>query len=411
MSKILTQMQRNYYYLKIIPKQIYIFEYIENDGLYCYDPDSQLCNKCDIDYLVEIIKNQATDFSVDPDTIFTPSQFLISPFNSTAKFINGDYFLTTQQEKIKDEILTELDNYQMAFFTLSANAGTGKTLLLYDIAKEFIEENRNVKIIHCGKLNEGHYKLKDRYKWDIFPISSFSKQMDVPSAIRIIYGSSVIFVDESQRIRSPQLVSLITAAEKLRIPMIFSFDTKQYLRNGETLDLSQYLSTNYSNIPCLQKKLTNKIRTNKAMASFINNFMEIGKSKDNLDYSSISIDYFSESKDLSEYIGHLKKQGWKFITFTTSLCNPELDPYNKLRAYSETNAHDVIGQEFSKVAFVMDGNFKYENGKLKARSSYYSANGMLYQIVTRVVDELKILVWDNPDLYYHLLMIKKMGDN
>lgn len=97
------------------------------------------------------------------------------------------------------------------------------------------------------------------------------------------------------------------------------------------------------------------------------------------------------------------------ITFTTSLKEP--DPYEKLTSFAEKNAHDVIGQEFSKVAFVMDDNFKYsDTGKLLATRSYYSAQGMLYQIVTRVVDELKIIVLNNPELYYQLLRIKSLRD-
>lgn len=73
------------------------------------------------------------------------------------------------------------------------------------------------------------------------------------------------------------------------------------------------------------------------------------------------------------------------------------------------NAHDVIGQEFSKVAFVMDNNFKYVGNRLAAKRGYYSAQGMLYQIVTRVIDELKIVVLDNPSLYLKLLEIKALG--
>ena len=74
------------------------------------------------------------------------------------------------------------------------------------------------------------------------------------------------------------------------------------------------------------------------------------------------------------------------------------------------NAHNVIGQEFSKVALIMDRNFKYtDSGKLAAKTAYYSAQGMLYQIVTRVIDELKIVVLDNPELYLKLLEIKAMG--
>lgn len=59
----------------------------------------------------------------------------------------------------------------------------------------------------------------------------------------------------------------------------------------------------------------------------------------------------------------------------------------------------------------MDDNFKYrEDGKLLVSKSYYSAEGMLYQIATRAVDELKIVVTNNPELYMKLLEIKALGE-
>lgn len=76
--------------------------------------------------------------------------------------------------------------------------------------------------------------------------------------------------------------------------------------------------------------------------------------------------------------------------------------------HNSKKAHDVIGQEFEKVVLVMDGCFKYnEDGKLMYRAeNYYSLKGMLYQIVTRAVKELKIIVLNNPELFYKLLEIK-----
>lgn len=191
---------------------------------------------------------------------------------------------------------------------------------------------------------------------------------------------------------------------------MFSFDTKQYLRDGETLNLSEYLSKNYSSVPLSNKKLTNKIRTNKAMASFITNLMTIGKSNDNLNYDCVTIEYMENLDVLKSYISFLETMGWTPITYTTSQYNP--DPYDNMAAICPKTAHSVIGQEFSKVVFVMDKIFKYsEDGKLIVNGSYYSARGMLYQIVTRVIDELKIVVMDNPELYVKLLGIKSMGNH
>lgn len=402
-SKILNQLQKNHYYLKFLGKPLIMFSYVENDGFYYYDISNNAISKVDSTVAASSIINQHVDYSIDPDKIFIPSNYLISPFNSTDAFINGEYFLTTAQQKIKDEIFEDLYNDPFMFFCITANAGTGKTLLMYDIAKDLNISGKKTMIIHCGKLNQGHDRLVHSYNWNIISIKNISYNKDFIN----ISGIDYIFVDESQRIRDNQISALVAKAIELKIPIFFSFDTKQYLRTGETLDIVEYLSANYPSVRRSTKKLTNKIRTNKSMASFITNLFDIGKSHDNLNYNSITIEYFSDYSTAKEYLNHLKTINWHSITYTTSTVNE--DPYEPLAELCDKNAHDVIGQEFSKVAFVMDKNFRYsEEGKLQVRNSYYSARGMLYQIVTRVVDELKIIVVNNPALYEKLLEIKAM---
>ena len=404
-QKILSQMKKNFYYLKFLGKPIRIFTYVENDGFYKFNSKSESLEKVNADIVAQSLKEQTVDYSVDPDKEFIPSHYLISPFNSTDRFVAGEYFLTDAQQNIKDEIKKELAIEPFKFFCLSANAGTGKTLLMYDIAKAQIASGKRVKIIHCGFLNEGHEKLKAKYGWDIVSISTIKSDKDKID----LEGIDFIFVDESQRIHSLQLKALVESAKCKRIPVFFSYDPKQYLRDGETLDLSEYLNDRYPNIPLSKKKLTNKIRTNKALASFINNLLKIGRSKDNLDYGCITIEYMGNFETLKSYIAFLETIGWTPITFTNSQYTT--DPYDKLACVCTKNAHAVIGQEFSKVVFVMDDNFEYrEDGKLFARKSYYSAEGMLYQIATRVVDELKIVVTNNPKLYIKLLEIKALGE-
>ena len=48
--------------------------------------------------------------------------------------------------------------------------------------------------------------------------------------------------------------------------------------------------------------------------------------------------------------------------------------------------------------------------EIKIGKVYKHFKGMLYQIATRVVNELKIIVINNPELYVKLLEIKQMGD-
>lgn len=403
-QKILKQMQENYYYLCSLGKSICAFTYVENDGFYYYNIQQNAIEKINSKVVADCIISQNIDYSIDPDKEFRPSNYLISPFNSTDAFISNKYFLTSAQQEIKNEMHSELSIHPFMFFCISANAGTGKTLLMYDIAKDMITHGKNVLIIHCGKLNSGHCKLMEIYNWNIMSIRSVSCTKENIN----FNGLDFIFVDEAQRIRSLQLDALTAKAIEKEIPMLFSFDTKQYLKEGETLNISKYLAEKHPNIMTSTKKLTNKIRTNKALASFITNLMSIGKSNANLNYDCVTIEYMNNIEDLINYINFLQTKGWTPITYTTSSWN--IDPYDKLSRICNKNAHDVIGQEFSKVVLAMDDNFKYsESGKLLVYSSYYSAKGMLYQIATRVVDELKIVVLNNPELYIKLLSIQSMG--
>lgn len=161
------------------------------------------------------------------------------------------------------------------YFCLSANAGTGKTLLLYDIAKEKIQAQSRVMVVHCGKLNQGHQKLIDDYGWNVKSIRSIN-QFSIES---VLENCDLLIIDESQRIREHQLNMLVEKSIENKVPIIFSYDTKQYLRNNESRDISDYLSSNHPEITFSQKRLTTKIRTNKEMASFINNLFKQGSSQ------------------------------------------------------------------------------------------------------------------------------------
>lgn len=406
LDKIRKQMEINYYYLKFLGKPIVIITYVENDGFFVYDSVSNTAKSIAESDVAEIIKAHKPNLEIDPDKEFIPSNYLISPFNSTEKFMDGEYFLTTSQRNIKTEIKEKIDTDGFAYFCIAANAGTGKTLLLYDIAKDFLQSGAKVVLIHSGKLNDGHCKLKETYGWTIYSIAS----VDQTTISGMLACCDILFIDESQRISTEQMEWIIECSKQKQIPIIFSYDPKQYLRSGEDRDVQKYLETAHPDIPVFAKKLTTKIRTNKELASFITNLFDIGKSKNYLDYDCVTIEYIANEKQLENYIAYLhKERGWQPIKYTTSLYRE--DPFDSLATISDKNAHDVIGQEFSKVVFVMDGNFKYEGSRLMAaRNAYYSPKGMLYQITTRVVDELKIIVFNNPDLYVKLLEIKAMGN-
>ena len=114
-QKILKQMRENYYYLKFLGKPIRIFTYVENDGFYRYNQDVDDVEKVQPQIVADNMIQQNVDYSIDPDKEFVPSNYLISPFNSTESFVAGEYFLTSAQQRIKDEISQELNEHPSCF--------------------------------------------------------------------------------------------------------------------------------------------------------------------------------------------------------------------------------------------------------------------------------------------------------
>lgn len=396
-KKIYKQLKINHYYLKMVSSSIDLIMYVENDGFYQFSADTDSIRRILAKDAVEIMMNHRWDETIDPCNVFIPSNYLISPFNTTEKFINGEYFLTQHQLEIKKDIIA--GGNQFEFYCITANAGTGKTLLIYDIAKTMISKGTGVLVIHCANLNDGQRLLISKYKWHVISAKNIHY---LTSQHMANYG--FIIVDEAQRIYDNQLDMLITMAKQQGIPVAFSYDVKQYLMPSEKKDVYEYITANHPNCPVKKYSLTNKIRTNKAIASFIKNMFSIGSSSDNQEYDNITVE-FSDSIDyLEEYSRELVKNGWQPIKYTTSYYHTE--SFDIFATLSSLNPHKVIGQEYSKVVLYLNENFRYINNRLVARDGYYDALGMAYQIATRVVNELKIVVLNNVDLYEKLCSIK-----
>lgn len=403
-EKMLLQMRKNYYYLKLLGKPISIFTYVKGGGCYKYNEIDDEIQETTPMKIVECIKAQSLDHMLDPDKEFSPSHYLVSPFNSTQRFLNNEYFLTDAQQNIKEAIDDIRNKGRGEMFCLSANAGTGKTLLIYDYAKDCYSRGEQATIIHCGKLNEGQEKLIDDANWKILSV----KEVNEKRIEEIVEKADLIVVDEAQRIWDKQLELIIKSAVETRTVVVFSYDIKQFFHETERKDIYEILVRDYPNIKAEKRTLTNKIRTNKELASFIKNLFDIGSSNSYMDYSQVSIDYIGNYRVLQEYTKYLTQNKWTPITYTIS--KYKKDTNSELFGLGKKNAHDVIGQEYEKVAVVMNKSFNYDNqGRLDAEDNYYSSYGMLYQIVTRVVDELKIIVYKNPELYLKLLEIKEMG--
>lgn len=387
-EKIKNQLLRNKYYLSFLRKETHLFSYQSSSKkLYGLDESNSLI-ELNIRQLIEKIASQDVKRLENIDDFFNPSNYLVSPFNSTQEFIKGKYFLTQHQEKIKKRVLEELSKPNHSIISIKGKAGTGKTLLTYDIAKE-VYKSKEIIIIHCGILNDGHRTLRDDYAWNIIAARNIGQQD--------FSKYHLIIVDESQRTRRGQLDFLIKQIKANSTNCIFSYDSVQTLRGQEIrANLSQEIEKNVTLQPF---ELTTKIRTNKEVARFIKCLFNLDEPIHKMDYSKIELKYFDNYSIAKKYLTQLDSENWKIINYTPD--SSRNLPYENNNLEIETdNAHTVVGQEFDNVTAVIDQFFYYKDGKLSTRNykekPYYHPTKMLFQIVSRTRIRLGIIVINNP---------------
>lgn len=388
-EKKLEQLKRNKYYLSFIDRELHSFSFQSDiKQLFRLNANDELEN-VDFSCLIKLLEDQKIDNITNLDTLFNPSNYLVSPFNSTDKFIKNEYFLTKQQEEFKSNILIAIEDKTTAsFISVTGSAGTGKTLLTYDIAKQLKLDGKNPLIIHCGLLNGGQEKLKNEHGWEITSIKYYHTHE--------LSDYDVVIIDEAQRIYPAQLDKIVEKIQEVNGNCIFSYDKSQTLAMREERNNIDQSINIISSV--VTYKLTDKIRTNKEIALFIKALFNNKKSLKQLSNYNIQLNYFNNIEDAKDYLGTLNCKEWKIIRFTPSQYDTE--HHKKYSDISHESSHGVIGQEFENVVITIDNFFSYnENGELIYKSNaYYEPTKMLFQNITRTRKRLNIVIINNNEL-------------
>ena len=298
---------------------------------------------------------------------------------------------------MKNQIIDSLNPPKAAkFISIIGSAGTGKTLLTYDIARHFIliGGERKPLIIHCGQLNGGHIELI-KNGWAITAIKNYGNH-DLANYDLVIF-------DEAQRIYPKQLDTIIEKVRLAKCCCIFSHDKLQTLANWEEKsDVSGKIG---SINPITPYKLSEKIRTNKEIAAFIKMLFNSKKSLPISTNGNIEINYFNTSEDAKSYIDALDESKWEILRFTPSQYKKE--HHEKYSEESNRTSHQVIGQEFDGVAVTIDKFFSYaDNGDLiYTGSAYYDPPKMLFQNITRSRKKLNVIIIGNEELLNRCIAI------
>ena len=382
-EKITKQLLQNRYYLAFLQTPIHSFTYIaKTNQLYSLSDDH--VEVCDPGILETLITRQRIRHVRDLNMLFRPDLFLVNPLVETEKFLKAQYFLTDQQKMIENEIVKYLEEETYHFFAISGDYGTGKTLLLYDLARLLMKEHQ-VTVLHCAKANQGIARLKqDGYQ--IYCLNELHTMS--------FTQTKILIVDEAQRLSNKNRLDLINTLNKKGIIGIFAYDPHGYFS-----DLKQDFTFLEDNGELHSFNLTHRIRTNKVMANFISALFDQKRYNHTLNYSPVHMVHMTARNDARSYTRYLSSLGYVEIS------GDHLeDHYFYDEEKNIITQEDIIGKDFEKVVVTLDEHYYYdEEGRLR-RDDEHSLY-VLYQGITRVRSSLMIIVLNNQPLFQKGLAI------
>ncbi len=395
-EKILKQLLNKRHYLSHLPGDHFYYTYIKGkDLLYMLTSDGTLA-RCSIGLLATSLKGFSGFYTGNLDDKFRVSQFLVSPLNSPEKFLHGNYFLTPQQENISKELIskiTDVDGMSPLYFSIHGEPGTGKTLLLYHLAKMMCSAKK-VCIVHCAPSTEQLIKLSQLWSDVYITVPKNLNYMDLSHY-------DVFVVDETQRIYDEQLNKIINHVRDNNKICILGIDPNQIMSSKEK---RRNIDAILSQIPYIRDyKLSKKIRTNPELAEFIEVLLKLNRAKPGAQFPNACLLYANSYEEGRKIIDYYESIGYTYISYTTSIHKSDNIDFMS----SATNTHKVIGQEYDNVLIMLDNHFVYDiDGNLCAQrhpNPDYLFNKLFYQGITRVREKLMILVINNPNLFSRIV--------
>lgn len=448
-ERIKQQLVRNRYYLSPVTTDVISYTYIlDTNTVYRLDDNNRLIQS-DFVSVVADMKRFKKCMKNNIESLFKAKDYLISPVNSPERFARHQYFLTNQQEAMSRKLLSGLlRDDDKRYYSVKGEAGTGKTLLLYDTVRKLPVAARKC-VIHFGRRTPNIDILEKA-----IPSTDIITSRDLTDG-GTLKGYDYILVDETQRLHDDQFEWIVSSAydgcrsssggtgsnnengsldsvcsndedasfvsvsgnNKAVNMNVMSDESRSSVRNTPKVvmfyDCEQVLSR-HEQQRAMDKRieeladenyfLSDRIRTNPELSAFIRNMFDLNKRARGYKYDCVTICYANSINEFKRLKAYYKAKQYIYIDYEKSYRN-----VNNRYKSRKFNTYKVIGKEFDKVLTVIDSKFKYnEYGELCA--DYDGDNDdilekFFYQVVTRARDQLCIIVLNNEDIFRRLLDI------
>ena len=410
-EQIWSQLLKNRHYLSHLGKRLHLFSVVTKT-MNCYRLSfgGELL-RTDFTEVADAVKKHSGRHVESIDEMFRASEYLVSPISTPEKFIQREYFLTQAQEQVKKDVLQCAEHsFQASFLHITGKPGTGKTLLIYDIARE-LSKNGNTLIIQCGALYPGQEKIRDEIEnLSIGSVDLLLKPEGNPEIQEkgaqdrrtakpvSMEDFNFILVDESHRLLDSQFEGICDKVKENDLVCIFSSDPDQVLTRTEK---ERNITEKIRNLPLSGEfTLSEKIRMNRELFDFISCMKNLSRRSDiGSQYQDVDLNYANTTAEAQILLDYYKKKGYVFINYTKK--DYLYSPYAGFQ--EDFDVLHVIGQEFDQVVMLIDNSFYYdEKGYLQGIPNPdpdYLYPNLFYQGVTRVREKLALIVLDAPELF------------
>ncbi len=376
------QLIQNRYYLSALGKPIQSYTYISSQNRLMRLTNHDHVIEASWNQLCAALQKEGKDYSGDIENLFRAEWYLFSPLTEPNRFLNKEYFLTAQQRDIKRQILKKIREEQTGYFSFSGLPGTGKTLLLYDIAMK-LSNRQQVCIIHCGEAGKKWEILHKRLQRIDFLTDN---QLETQFSLDDYHA---ILVDEAHLLSVEKLNVLLDMSKNR--PIIFSSDSEEMISPKE---MDQSTMKRMEDLPDLQTfRLTNRIRTNAELSSFIQNMMHLPVRKNQNGYPHVSVVYANDEKEADTLVQDYVRQGYQYFQ---QMEGAELG----VTAVRDTE----------KMVVMLDERYYYDEDQyLRSRNPMQNGQSevrRLFHLLNQAKENLAFVVKENETLYGILLDMK-----
>ena len=390
-ERIEHQLARNRYYLAPLERITHTFTYVANTGTLFELQENGTFAEARIEHLAILLSFMSLDapYLDRVEDLFKASNYLVSPLNDTDRFLEGSYFLTNHQDQIKASFIAACVSagYEVpVVYLVYGSTGTGKSLLLYDLARS-LSIPRQIGVIHCGVLSSGHELLNERQSSFHVLSAKGLEHVELES-----YGA--LLVDEAQHLWPSQLKLIVATAVEHCIPLYLSFD-RRYItsKSGENRDTEQIVRAACPNVSIWE--LSRKIRTNRELVSFLRALSGTRGYPKIVSTHKVKVSYSDSVSGVLSLVEAYRGEGYQYISYMDPSSRDHC--FDVIRIDGCPSVGEVVGQEFDKVVMVMDKTYSGEDNRLYRQ--------LLMQGLTCARDSIALVVYDDEQLLSKLLSI------